>query len=152
MSFRERVRQEVAAKVDHLASDGEVLHPKWITHAICSDHAPGLNADESEHADFWREGGYIAVRSEVGDYLRKRYATKPVKVADQPTLPGFEHLQAHYIVDRDGEELVVPTVNLTDDEIDGIVSRLRAGSATLANHADEFLRFKRLRTPARVAA
>lgn len=142
MSFRDQVRREIAAK----AAAAEILHPAWITHDICTGHLVGLS--EGDDADFWRQAGYIAVRAEVGEYLRKYYSAdrEPDDDEGQQRLPGFEYVQTHYIVERDGDKLAVPTTDLTDDEIGRITARLRATGAALFAHADDLERFQRSRT------
>lgn len=147
MSFRDQVRREISAKVDDLAAAAKSLHPAWITHDICIDHVVGLG--DGHDADFWRQAGYIAVRAEVGQYLRKYYSadkTPDEEDEGQRRLPGFEYVQTHYIVERDGDELAVPTTDLSDDEIVRITARLRATGAALFAHADDLERFQRSRT------
>lgn len=147
MSFRDRVRREITAKVDDLAAASRSLHPAWITHDICIGHVVGLA--EGDDADFWRQAGYIAVRAEVGQYLRKYYSAdkSPDDTEEgQRRLPGFEYVQTHYIVERDGDELAVPTTDLDDDEIARIAARLRATGGALFAHADDLERFQRSRT------
>lgn len=147
MSFRDQVRREIATKVDGLAAAAKALEPKWITHVICGDHLTGLG--EGEDADFWRQGGYIAVRAEVGEYLRKYYSADKAPTGEdegQRRLPGFEYVQTHYIVDRGGDEIAIPTPDLSDDEIARITARLRATGAALFAHADDLDRFQRSRT------
>lgn len=146
MSFRDQVRREITAKVDDLAAAAKALHPAWITHDICVGHLGGLG--EGDDADFWRNAGYIAVRAEVGQYLRKYYSADKSPDDDdegQRRLPGFEYVQTHYIVERDGDELAVPTTDLNDDEIGRITARLRATGAALFAHADDLERFQRSR-------
>lgn len=146
MSFRDQVRREITAKVDDLAADARALHPAWITHDICVGHLVGLG--DGDDADFWRQAGYIAVRAEVGQYLRKYYSAdkSPDDEDGQRRLPGFEYVQTHYIVERDGDELAIPTTDLNDDEIARITARLRATGSALFAHADDLERFQRSRT------
>lgn len=147
MTFREQVRQEICAKVDALAAVAKPLHPAWITQDICQGHIGGLQAG-SEDADFWRQGGYHAVRAEVGQYLRKYYSpdSEPDEDEGQRTLPGFEYVQTHYIVERGGDELAIPTDDLTDTELDSIIARIRATGVALFAHANDLDRFKRSRS------
>lgn len=146
MSFRDQVRREITAKVDDLAAECKSLHPAWITHDICLGHMAGLG--QGDDADFWRHAGYIAVRAEVGQYLRKYYSADKAPDDDegQRRLPGFEYVQTHYIVDRDDTEIAVPTTDLSDDEISRIAARLRATGSALFAHADDLERFQRSRT------
>lgn len=147
MGFREQVRQEISARVEALASNGQRLVPDWIAHEICNSHVDGLNA-ESEESGFWRQGGYHSVRAETGQYLRKYYSADTITDdGRQRSLPGFSFVQTHYIVDRDGDEIAIPTPDLTTDEIKAIVSRIRATAGALFAHADELERYEQTRDP-----
>lgn len=145
MSFFEKLQHEISEKIDAMAATDVKLHPSWISHAICQDHELGL-APESEDADFWRHAGHRTVRAEVGQYLRKLYGISAEGAAErQLTLDGFDHIQTRYIVNREGDEVAIPTPELTDGELDGIEARLRAMSDALGVHADEIARYKRER-------
>lgn len=145
MSNFQKLNEEIAAKVDEIVKKGGPLFPDWIAHAICNDHADGL-ADGNEEADFWRHNGYRTVRRQVGTFITKNF--KPEERKDerrQFIFPGFDHVQTHYVVERDGDEIAIPTNSLTDEEIDAVVSRMRSSAATLYAHADELERFKSYR-------
>lgn len=147
MNFYSSLKDEISIKVQALAEQGRPMHPSWISNDICNDHDDGLNAD-SDDAGFWRQGAYHAVRSEVGSFLRRHYS--PEKTAEdggQQTLAGFEHVQTHYIVERNGDEQAVPTIQLSDEEIDAIASRIIATGNTLLAHGEELMRFKASREP-----
>ena len=152
MGFREQVRQEISEQVARLAADKKHLVPGWIAHAVCLAHVSGLNRF-SQDSQFWEQGCYHVVRAETGQYLRRHYSPEAVVEDDggQKTLPGIVHVQTHYIVQRQDEELAVPTEELTDEEIVATISRLRATGMTLLAHADELWRFLARRRLAPVA-
>jgi hypothetical protein len=142
MSFFESLRAEIAAFVgeqDHL---GNEIVPDWIAHAVCNNHNTGLADDES--ADFWRQSGYRTVRAATGEYLRRWYdpqaAIEELR-AGQLTLPGFDHVQRHYIVERDGDNKAIPVGSMTDEEIEGKIAHMISVSSTLLAHADELRRY-----------
>lgn len=152
MSYYEQLHAEIAAKVDALAAAGQPLNPSWITHEICNDHKTGLVGNA--HSDFWRHGGYRTARQETGAYITKKYGGGKVVSTGhkQLTLPGYDHVQTHYIVERKGDEIGVPTHDLTDDEIDARVAVFRAYGVAYFAHADELERFKAHRKSVAVAA
>jgi len=59
-------------------------------------------------------------RKAVSEIVRKcvgKYDTTPNNDA-QIVLPGFEHLQVAYPVERDGQQVLVPVNQLSDDELE----------------------------------
>ena len=140
MSFRDHLLEEIAQLIARVAEEGRALEPRWITHEICNAHQSGLA--RGEEADFWMHHGHRAVRADVGNYIRKHFNPEADADDAQNTLPGFEHVQTHYIVERDGQEIGIPTPQMTDDEIEATVSRMRSSAATLYAHADELERYR----------
>ena len=60
-------------------------------------------------------------------------------------LPGFAHLQAYYIVEREGDEVGVPVYDLTDLELEQKADLYSSMGTGCLAHADELRRFKRAR-------
>lgn len=141
----EKFEQEIAAKVAEYEAAGKEIVPQFITHEIIQSHEAGL-ARQNDHTDFFRHFAYKGHRKDVGSYIAKKYGDDRSSGEErQPVLPGFEHLQRHYIVPRGGEKVVVAIELLTDEEIDAKVEFLRKRSASDVAHADEFVRFKHIR-------
>lgn len=61
-------------------------------------------------------------------------------------MDGFEHLQDYYVVKRNGEWVGVPLEDMTDEELDQKAHHHEAMGNSLANHADELLRYQSLRS------
>lgn len=140
MSYSDRLRSEIAAKVDSMAAKDEYLHPTWVAHEICNDHQPGLA--DNEHAEFWRHGGYLNTRKETGAYITKHYGGAATESDDrQMVLAGFDYVQTHYLVKRNGDEIAIPVTEMTSDERTSWVMRLRATGNAYHAHADELERF-----------
>lgn len=144
MSYHDRLNIEINAKLDALAADKRPWVAKWIAHSICGDHEDGLG--DGDDALFWRHCGYEEVRDQVRRCINKRAGDRIEEDAAQPKLPGYEHVHAYYLVSRDGEEIAVPTTDLTDDEIGLRAAQYRSMGAACFAHADELDRFKRTRT------
>lgn len=144
MSYHDRLRAEINATLDGLETAGEPLVAAWVTHSVCGKHSEGLAANE--HAQFWQHGGYRTVRNEVRLCINERRGDRADRKATQSWLPGFDHLQPYYMVERNGDEIGVPTPDLTDDELDGKAALYRRMGAACYAHADEIERYKIWRT------
>jgi hypothetical protein len=144
MSYHDRLKAEINAKLDALQAAGRAMSPQWVTHAICKDHEAAL-ADDHEHADFWRHGGAMHTRRMVTETINKRCdgANKSIGDPQQLPLPDFDrnHLQDFYVVERDGEEVAVCVLDLTDQELEAKARHHEAISSANAAHAREIRRF-----------
>lgn len=101
------VRDYIQSKLDA----GLILRAEWVTAEIIA------TKDEPEcgDADFY----LICARNHIGEVVKRcigKYSTKPTTDA-QAKLPGFEHMQKGYQVERQGVRLLVPTDKLTDAEL-----------------------------------
>lgn len=144
MSYQDRLHAEINTKLDELSAMHRPWRASWIAHEICNEHSGGLAGGSD--ADFWRHGGYMTCRDAVRRCINMRAGdiAKRGDKRQQFTLPGFErdHLQDYYIVNRDGEEVGVCILDMTDAEIDQKAAFIRAMAATCYAHADELERFK----------
>jgi hypothetical protein len=144
MSYHDRLKAEINAKLDALQAAGQPMVPRWVTHAICKDHEAAL-VDDSEHADFWRHGGHMHTRRMVTEYINRRCdgTSKSTGRPQQLLLPGFDrdYLQDYYVVERGGEEVAVCVLDMTDDELESKARHHEAVSSTNAAHAREIRRF-----------
>jgi hypothetical protein len=144
MSYHDRLKAEINAKLNALQAADRPMSPQWVTHAICKDHESAL-ADDNEHADFWRHGGYMHTRRMVTEYINRRCDGTSKSIGDPPQLPlpGFDrnHLQDFYVVERDGEEVAVCVLDLTDQELEAKARHHEAVSSANAAHAQEIRRF-----------
>jgi hypothetical protein len=144
MSYHDKLKVEITAKLDALQTAGQPMIPKWVTHAICKDHEAVL-VNDGEHADFWRHGGYMHTRRMVTECINKRCDATSKSSGDpqQLSLPDFDrdHLQDYYVVERDGEEVAVCVLDMTDDELEAKALHHEAISSANAAHAREIRRF-----------
>ena len=144
MSYYDKLKAEIGAKLDTLQAARLPMVPRWVTHAICADHESAL-AEDSEHSDFWRHGGYMHTRRMVTEYINKRGdgASKSTPDTQQMPLPGFDrsHLQDYYVVERDGEEVAVCILDMTDKELEAKAGHHETISSASAAHAREIRSF-----------
>ena len=144
--LRAELEREIITKIE----DDEAVHPAWLTHLICKRHMAGLaeHAEntktlESEHVAFWRFSGYTLTRKLATDCINdlKDDADNPSQTGAQPWLPGFKHLQPQYVIRRDGVDVMVPTPQMTYEELLAKAMLYEHNSITLAEHARELRRY-----------
>jgi hypothetical protein len=119
-----------------------VLHPTFITHTVCSAHIAAL--PKNAHGDFWRFTGYTYIR----ELVRKRINVlfdKGAETSRQMFLPGYKHLQSHYVVKRGDDRVGVPTNQLTGEEIEALAVMHDAMAASCTDHAAELRRYDKER-------
>lgn len=136
------LRAEINARLDALQASEQPMRPQWVTHEICSVHRAGLA--QNRHAAFWEYTGYAHTRKLATVCINAREQPFPAdKSTPPPYLPGFEpvHLQRYYVVHRDGEDIGVPVLHCTDDELSAKAALYRGQSSKLIAHADEIERF-----------
>jgi len=146
MSYADKLTAEINRILDDLAERGESWEAKWIAHGICNSHSDGLNS--SEDAEFWRWCGYTETRDQVRRCINSRAGDKAETNDRQYRLPGYDHLQSYYVVQRGGVDVGVPVTSLSDAEIEEKSSLFRSMGAACYAHADELDRFRRLRRTA----
>lgn len=150
MYSRDLITSEINQTLDTLAMRGGEWKAQWITHSVVSGHASGLS--DNAEADFFRLTAYIAIREMVrriiGERAGDNAAEKMRDARRQIELPGFErdHLQDYYLVRRAGEDVGIPIVDLTDDEVAAKARDLRAMGVSCLEHADELDRFLQWRS------
>ena len=146
MSFRDRLVGEINTTLDRLAKKKRPWRASWIAHEVCKRHTNGLA--KNDDADFWRYCGYAECRDEVRRAINKRTDENAADNDDdrqKSLMPGFDHLQRYYVVERENEEVGVPVELMSDEEIDSKIARYRAMGAACFAHADELVTFRRKR-------
>ena len=125
------VRDFIQSKLDA----GIILRAEWVTAEIIA----GKQEPDCEDADFY----LICARKHVSDIVKRcigKYSAKHT-TDEQLKLPGFEHLQKAYQVDRSGVRLLVPTDALSDDELLARADEYDAMAAGCTGHALEIRDF-----------
>lgn len=146
MSYETALNEEIDAIINAKVAANEPLHAAWIAQQVVAAHEPGLV--EGDDKLFWLHGGYLTARAAVLNRVRRVAGVSAERAEPAPRLPGFDHMQTHYMVARNGDEVAIPTVMLTDDELDALAARIDAMAETCKAHAREIRRFKRLRAKA----
>ena len=144
--YHDQLATEINSLLDRLADEGQPWRAQWVANAIVLNHTEGLV--DGEDKNFWMHCGYTTTRDQVRRCINKRAGIKKEDDGDrQQKLPGFDHLQRYYMVEREDEAVGIPVHDLTDDEIDAKATELRVMGAACYDHADEHRRFKESRLP-----
>lgn len=131
---------EIEAKIEMLEErfPDQDLEPTWVAEAVMQDHAlpAGIDSDGFHHCVEYRT---------VREYTRRvmnRYDLTASKAPDlQLVLPGYERLQTHYLVERNGTQCMVRVDRTTHAERRAKAEELRAMGAGCYQHADELDRY-----------
>jgi hypothetical protein len=147
-SYHDRLVGEIEEHLNSLAAHAKPWDAGRIAAAICDAHRSAL--PEGDDGLFWQWTGYRHVREMVRRQISKRVGAHESPERPQLALPGFERerLQDYYLVERDGRDVGVPVVDLTDEEIEAKASEYRTMGAACYAHADELDRFRAWRQEA----
>ena len=131
------IRRMITDKIDQ----GQVVSMSWITNEVLQEHGDMHGSD----SDFY----VICARHYVSDVVKKqiqKYEPNNGKAESQMTLAGFEYMQKCYTVPRNGEKSVlVPTDQLTDEEIELRAQEYEAMAQGNLKHAQELREYARIR-------
>jgi len=144
MSSHDSIIKEINEYLDYLATRNEPWVAKWIANSVCQKHMAALSK-QHDSADFWMHCGYDTCRKLTTKCINKR-AGVGEEIRGQMTLPGHNHLQAYYIVPRDGVEVGVPLSQLSDDEIELKALSYESMATGCIEHADELRRYAKGRS------
>lgn len=103
----------------------------WLVHEIVGRY-PDIDGDD---VDMY----LLCAMGHVTTTVRKvlRPYTAEDESAEQVTLPGFARVQRGYMVERDGDRVLVKTQNLTPSELRAKAKEYRQIGQGCAEHADE---------------
>lgn len=120
-----------------IASGNKEISKAWLVHAIVS-----VRPAKGDHSDFHMACAYHAVSEIVGRVIRQfgNSQKEEDESRRQLVLAGYERVQTHYSVDRDGP-CVVAIELCTRDELMKKASELRSMATGLTKHADELESF-----------
>jgi hypothetical protein len=136
------IMTEISAIIDRKEDRGEIIAARWVAHEIVARNEPVL-PDSDARSEFFRWTAYTALRDLVAKHVRDRHGDKSEGPRRQQYDLGFEreHLQDYYLVKRDGEEIFVPIVDLTDSELREKAKVYRKMGKTCFEHAEELDRY-----------
>lgn len=141
----ENIRSDVRAFIDSKIDNGETVLVSWVAHQIVNERS-GIEGDD---ADFYRACAYEIIAKVAKECVGK-YAPK-IQSDDQLVMDGFEYAQKAYPIERDGERVLVPTDQLSAEELDARADEYERMGRGCMKHAKE-LRYLAATMPAEDAA
>lgn len=137
---------EVRAYIQDQLDAGVIVRAEWITAGFLANKAE----PDCEDADFY----LLCARSHLAEVVKRcigKYTAKP-ETDSQLVLPGFDHLQRGYQVDREGVRVLVPTDLLTDEELEARAAEYGEMAKGCIAHAKEIRAFIKARAAAQKAS
>lgn len=135
------IRQFISNKID----TGVIVRADWLTAEIIEQRGDINGGD----LPFYRVCAFNHVREIVRSCIKKY---KPAPTTDsQLVLPGFDHLQKSYFMDRDGESVLVPVDQCTDAELQSRAREYDDMARGCRAHAFEIRKYVEVRQPVEAA-
>ena len=134
------LRREIHRIIDNHLTAGRKIVWAWLVKDVLDRHPLPLIRDH----DFNLTCRHIAVGECAREVLRdlKLAANDPAKVASTGTLPGYEHLNRGYPLERDGEIVIVPIDQMTRAERLDRAKQYRSMARGCIAHARELERYQ----------
>lgn len=135
--------------VEKRLGEKETVPTTWLIHAVVKKF-PDVRGDD---VGFYRLCAFGHVGDTVRAVLRARKERETKPDADEDDLfPGLDRVQRAYTIPRtvgdETEQIVVPTEDMTDDEIRAKAAELdRFGRGAIA-HGEELLKYLKMRRKA----
>lgn len=140
------ITPEIHRLIDERISRGALVHVPWVAGAIL-DERSDINGND---APFYRECTFKEVVRLVKRAIGK-YDDATDTTPDQMLFPGFKHLVKAYPIERDGDRVLVPVQECTDDELHARADELEKMAKGCRSHARELREFV-LARPRKAAA
>jgi hypothetical protein len=143
------LRDEVLKEIQSLVAVKQPVHPAWLTHKICGSHRVGLAGDfedgqevEPVHVAFWRYSGYAVTRKLANAVIKDLDEADDDDTGEQhPLFPEYPLIRRHYVIRKDGVDVMVPTVKMTAAEVRERAALYARQSATQAEHSTQLFRY-----------
>jgi len=133
------LEREVALIVEARIDARQPTSAPWLVQEIIAAH-PAIEGEDPLYL--------LCAGAHVQDTVRavvQRYRVREEDTDPQLALPGFERLQRAYLVEREGDRVVVPLVVLLPEEAETKARELERMGTGCFTHADELRRYMRSR-------
>lgn len=142
------LRKDISDVVLAAREKGMRAHCAWITTEVCNRHP------KDGDSDFWTLTGHIGTQREVRSYLNAMKLREDEEsdsgqnnLPGVVIMPGFKYLQKSYFVadpnDPQGAPMLIPTPEMTDEQIDMKIREKQRMAAGNLKHAEELERYKK---------
>lgn len=136
MYHPKELNSEIEAVIRHRIEAGEIVRKEWVCHEVLSQHP----LPEFPDSDFTECCRRLAVADAVNK-VNRRFKEDTGGTSPDLLLPGFTYLQRAYLVERDGDTVLVPLPRMTSAERRAKVALYREMAAGCQGHADELERY-----------
>jgi hypothetical protein len=133
LTFAE-VAREVRRTIEQIIEADTPMSGDWIANLIMRRHP------RNQATDWYYVCTQTCVRNEVHKQL-KTFKESP-EIDEQAVLPGMERLQKAYLIDRNGQMMLVPINATTKIERIAKAAQYRAMGDGCYAHADELERYE----------
>tara|TARA_R110000751_G_scaffold37511_2_gene90892 strand:+ start:686 stop:1132 length:447 start_codon:yes stop_codon:yes gene_type:complete len=134
MSHDSQIKNDILAEIERVKKMDSIIEPRWVANAIMEKYFKGM--DVSEEIEIVKYLAFNECRRQVAKLISKRLDINGSDKREM-VLPGFEHLQTHYEVKRDGEWCGVPINLLSQQELLLKAKELKKMGNTCFKHAQE---------------
>jgi hypothetical protein len=132
------VREFIAEKL----AGGHTISVNWLTHEMVGQKSDIYGSD----CDFYRLCAYGHLSRVIKQCIGK-YQPTPDQDR-QLVLDGFDHLQTGYPVERNGERMLVPTDQISDEELLARAAEYEEMARGCRQHAKEIRAYVKARQAA----
>lgn len=130
------ITSDIHQLIDERIASGALVHVPWVAGAIL-DSRPHITGED---APFYRDCTFKEVVRLVKRAIGK-YEEATDTTPDQLLFPGFKHLVRAYPIEREGERVLVPVQECTDDELEARANELEKMARGCRSHARELREF-----------
>lgn len=138
----EGIRADVRAFIDEKVEAGEIVQVRWIVHEIVASRSEIDGYD----ADFYRACAFEVITKVAKECIGKYEATP--QASAQLVMDGFEYAQKAYPVERSGDRVLVPTDQMTVEELNARADEYERMAAGCRLHAKELRYLARMKDAA----
>jgi len=128
---------EIGKVIDDTLAQARPAPASWIVQSVISLHPDVHGEDRDFYVLCGREHARYAVRKVLRNLKMEEDDADPSLL-----LPGFEHLCKRYLVERGGDQVIIPIDQLTSTELEAKAEEYRRMGHGCFKHADELIRYK----------
>ncbi len=147
MISQKQLEEQIVKELDTARVEKRVVVASWLVKSVLESWEQPGGVD----SDRWILCAQKHIRTTVQKLVSRR-AQKNREDDDQGilpgVLPGYDWVQTDYLVKRNGEQCIVPTLDLSEKEARGKLREFRAQIDGFTSHTNEFERFCDERWPA----
>jgi hypothetical protein len=137
--MKDQIKSEILTTISSEKNKTVILKTNWIANSVMQKYFKSL--PENNDGEMLRYLSILQCRALVRKIVAKNLDGNGTD-RRQFIMPGFEHLQNHYAVTREGEAVGVPLSNMTEKEIKAKSKEYRKmgdGNYAHARELDEYL-------------